>query len=321
MNSATQHDAAGLPPAILLIGPTASGKTGAALHLVDRLPVEIISVDSAMVFRDMNIGTAKPDAATLARYPHRLVDVVSPEEPYSAGRFRSEALAAMADIHARGKVPLLVGGTMLYVKALTEGLAALPTADPAIRAALDAEAAARGWPALYAELAERDPIAAARMEPTNAQRIQRALEVIRLTGRPMSSFWADGRSDAPAARFLTLALLPEDRGVLHTRIAQRFDQMLKEGLVDEVAGLRRKYALSLDLPSMRCVGYRQVWEMQDGLLPANELRDRGIFATRQLAKRQLTWLRAMDGLTTLDCLAPDLESRVRTAVEAFLATT
>jgi tRNA dimethylallyltransferase len=320
MSPPSSKRTAALPPAILLIGPTASGKTGAALHLADHLPVEIISVDSAMVFRDMNIGTAKPDAATLARYPHRLVDVVSPEEQYSAGRFRSDALQAMREIHARGKVPLLVGGTMLYVKALTEGLSALPTAVPAIRAAIDAEAAVRGWPALYAELAARDPVAAARMEPTNAQRIQRALEVIRLTGRPMSEFWAAGRGSAPGARFLTLALVPGERSVLHERIALRFDQMLAAGLIDEVEHLRRSYRLSLDLPSMRCVGYRQVWEMLDGTLPPRELRERGIFATRQLAKRQLTWLRSMADLTAIDCLLPDLESRVRTTVEEFLAT-
>lgn len=307
------------PPAILLIGPTASGKTGAALHLANRLPVDLISVDSAMVFRDMNIGTAKPDAATLARYPHRLVDVVSPEETYSAGRFRDEALAAMAESHARGRIPVLVGGTMLYVKALTEGLSDLPKADPSVRAKIDAEAAARGWPALHAELARLDPVAAARMEPTNAQRIQRALEVIRLTGRPMSELWAAGRGEAASANFLTIALLPGERSVLHARIATRFAQMLRDGLVDEVSMLRQKYALNPDMPSMRCVGYRQVWEMQDGLLPLRELTDRGIFATRQLAKRQLTWLRSMDGLTVIDCLAGDLESRVLAAVDAFIA--
>lgn len=306
-------------PAILLIGPTASGKTGAALHLADRLPVDLISVDSAMVFRDMNIGTAKPDAATLARYPHRLVDVVSPEDAYSAGRFRTEALQAIADSHARGRIPVLVGGTMLYAKTLTEGLSDLPQADPSLRAAIDAEAAERGWPALHAELARLDPIAAARMEPTNAQRIQRALEVIRLTGRPMSELWAAGRSAAAGADFLTLALLPGDRSVLHTRIAERFVQMLRDGLVDEVAMLRDKYALHPELPSMRCVGYRQVWEMQDGRIPLRELTDRGIFATRQLAKRQLTWLRSMEGLTAIDCLARDLDARVLAAVDAFIA--
>ena len=224
----------------------------------------------------------------------------------------------MADIHARGKVPLLVGGTMLYVKALTEGLSALPTADPVVRAAIDAEAAVRGWPALYAELATHDPVAAARMEPTNAHRIQRALEVIRLTGRPMSSFWAEGRDNQLPARILTLALVPGDRSILHRRIEQRFDQMLRDGLIAEVEQLRAKYDLSPDLPSMRCVGYRQVWEMLDGRLPAGEVRDRGIFATRQLAKRQLTWLRSMTDVETIDCLAPDLESAVRRRVQSFV---
>ena len=308
------------PPAVLLVGPTASGKTGAALYLADRLPVDLISVDSAMVFRDMNIGTAKPDAATLARYPHRLVDVVSPEERYSAGRFRNEARAAIAESHARGRIPLLVGGTMLYAKALTEGLSDLPQGDPALRAAIDAEAAERGWPALHAELAARDPLAAARIEPTNPQRIQRALEVIRLTGRPMSDFWAEGRGAPVPANFLTLALIPGDRAVLHERIATRFDQMLRDGLVDEVRMLRAKYCLNLDLPSMRCVGYRQVWEMQDGLLPLRELRDRGVVATRQLAKRQLTWLRSMPERIVIDCLAQDATAQLLATLDKHIRT-
>jgi tRNA dimethylallyltransferase len=307
------------PPAILLIGPTASGKTGAALALADALPVGIVSVDSAMVFRDMNIGTAKPDAATLARFPHRLVDVVSPEEHYSAGRFRSEAQAAMAEIRAAGKVPLLVGGTMLYVKALTEGLSNLPTGDAALRAAIDAEAAERGWPALHAELVVVDPLAAAKIAPTNPQRIQRAIEVYRASGRPISSYWAEGRPGAADDDFLTIALVPSDRTVLHQRIARRFRQMLHEGLVDEVKALRAKYRLDATLPSMRCVGYRQVWEMLAGTLPAAELEDRGIFATRQLAKRQLTWLRSMEGIHAIDCLATDATAQILTSARAFLA--
>lgn len=307
------------PPAILLIGPTASGKTGAAFALADALPLEIISVDSAMVFRDMNIGTAKPDAATLARYPHRLVDIVSPEAHYSAGQFRSDALAAMADIRARGRVPLLVGGTMLYVKALTEGLSHLPTGDAELRAAIDREAEARGWPALHAELAAVDPTAAARIAPTNPQRIQRALEVYRVSGRPISSFWAEGRPGAAADDFLTIALVPSDRAVLHQRIAQRFRQMLAGGLIDEVRELRSKYRLDSTLPSMRCVGYRQVWEMLDGTLPAAELEDRGIFATRQLAKRQLTWLRSMEGLNEIDCLDRDAVAQAVTVARDFLS--
>ncbi|HEY5762645.1 MAG TPA: tRNA (adenosine(37)-N6)-dimethylallyltransferase MiaA [Rhodocyclaceae bacterium] len=318
MPAINETAAAHRPPAILLIGPTASGKSGAALAIAEVLPVEVIAVDSATVFRDMDIGTAKPDAATRARTPHHLVDIVSPEEHYSAGRFRSDALAAMAEIRARGKVPLLVGGTMLYVKALTEGLSKLPTGDAALRAAIDAEAAERGWPALHAELAEIDPVAAEKIAPTNPQRIQRALEVYRASGRPISSFWTEGRPGAAAADFLTIALVPGDRAVLHQRIAQRFRQMLADGLVDEVQSLKRKYRLDASLPSMRCVGYRQVWDMLDGAMPAAELEDRGIFATRQLAKRQLTWLRSMDGLHEIDCLAANAKTRALAAVQTFL---
>ncbi|QEL65827.1 tRNA delta(2)-isopentenylpyrophosphate transferase [Oryzomicrobium terrae] len=309
-----------LPPAILLMGPTASGKTGLALHLAERLPVELISVDSALVFRDMDIGTAKPDAETLARFPHALVDVISPEEAYSAARFRSDALAEMAAITARGKVPLLVGGTMLYYKALLEGLSDLPQADPALRAAIDAEAAAHGWPALHAELARFDPTTAARLAPNDSQRLQRAIEILRLTGRPMSALLAEQTAAPPPYRFLSLALLPSDRGVLHQRIAERFAQMLDAGLVGEVEGLRTRYALHPDLPSMRCVGYRQTWDMLDGRIPPGELCDRGIFATRQLAKRQITWLTNTLANEALDCLRPDLaaagEARVRAVIGA-----
>lgn len=309
-----------LPPAILLMGPTASGKTGLALHLAERLPVELISVDSALVFRDMDIGTAKPDADTLARFPHALVDMISPEEAYSAARFRSDALAEMAAVTARGKVPLLVGGTMLYYKALLEGLSDLPQADPALRAAIDAEAAAQGWPALHAELARFDPETAARLAPNDSQRLQRAIEILRLTGRPMSALLAEQTADPPPYRILSLALLPSDRGVLHQRIAERFAQMLDAGLVGEVEQLRARYALHPDLPSMRCVGYRQTWDMLDGRIPPCELRDRGIFATRQLAKRQITWLTNTLANEAFDCLRPDLaaaaESRVRAAIGA-----
>ena len=307
------------PPAILLIGPTASGKSGAALAIADALPVEIVAVDSATVFRGMNIGTAKPDAATRSRYPHHLIDIVNPEEHYSAGRFRTDAMAAMVDIRARGKVPLLVGGTTLYVKALTEGLSTLPTGDAALRAVIDAEAAERGWPALHAELAAIDPLAAAKIAPTNPQRIQRALEVYRVSGRPISSFWAEGRPGAAADDFLTLALVPGDRAALHERIAQRFRQMLADGLVDEVRALQQRYRLDATLPSMRCVGYRQVSEMLDGTLPATELTDRGIFATRQLAKRQLTWLRSMEGLNEIDCLSGNAAAQALVAAQRFLA--
>ena len=294
-----------LPPGILLMGPTASGKTAVAMALAGRFQVELVSVDSAQVFRDMDIGTAKPDRATLAQYPHRLIDLISPEESYSAARFRADALAAMAAITAAGKVPVLVGGTMLYFRALLHGLADLPQADAALRAGVDAEAAAHGWPALHAELARFDPDTAARLKPTDAQRIQRALEVVRLTGRTLGSFFSEQAAGALPFRMLKLALMPSDRAALHARIANRFDAMLNAGLVEEVLMLREKYHLESSLPSMRCVGYRQVWDMLEGTLPRAELRDRGVFATRQFAKRQLTWLKGMDDLRVFDPLAGD----------------
>jgi tRNA dimethylallyltransferase len=280
------------------------------MALARRFPVELISVDSAQVFRDMNIGTAKPDAATLAEFPHQLIDLIPPTEVYSAARFRTDALAAMAEISARGRVPLLVGGTMLYFRALLEGLAELPQADPATRAEIDREAALRGWPALHAELATIDPATAARLHTTDAQRIQRALEVFRLSGRPLSTLLAAGEKQSTAYQFTAIGLLPSERAVLHQRIAERFSAMLAAGLEAEVAMLRERYLLHAALPSMRCVGYRQVWEVQDGLLPRRELRDRGIFATRQLAKRQITWLRNTLRSEIVDCLAADAEERV-----------
>jgi len=304
--------------AILLMGPTASGKTALACALADRFPVEIVSVDSAQVFRDMDIGTAKPDAATLARYPHRLIDLISPEERYSAARFRADALAAMAEITAAGRVPLLVGGTMLYFKALRDGLADLPDADPELRGRIDAEAELLGWPALHQELAIFDPETAARLAPNDSQRIQRALEVVRLTGKPLGEYFAAHKSEPLPYQLLPLALMPSDRAVLHERIARRFGEMLDAGLVMEVECLRARYKLNADLPSMRCVGYRQVWEVLEGLLPADELRDRGIFATRQLAKRQITWLRSMSDLVTLDPLDPSATERAIDVVREFL---
>ena len=307
-----------LPPAILLIGPTASGKTALAFELATRFPCDIVSVDSAQVFRDMNIGTAKPDTATLARFPHRLIDLITPEERYSAAQFRSDALREMESISAAGRIPLLVGGTMLYVKALREGLAELPQADPALRAQIDAEAAAQGWPALHAELARHDPETAARLKPTDAQRIQRALEVVRLTGRTLGSFFAEQGESALPFNMLNIALVPSDRSVLHRRIGERFAAMLADGLVDEVKALREKYHLDAGLPSMRCVGYRQVWEMLEGSLPAKELRERGIYATRQFAKRQLTWLRSMDELNVVDPLAANAGAEVMALVDMHL---
>lgn len=301
------------------MGPTASGKTALALALADRFPVSLISVDSALVFRDMDIGTAKPDRATLARYPHALVDLISPEAAYSAARFREDALAAMAAATAAGRIPLLVGGTMLYFKALLEGLSDLPQADPAIRAQLEARAKTEGWPALHAELAKLDPITAARLKPNDSQRLQRALEIIQISGQPMSTLLAAQTASPLPYRLLSLSLLPSDRQVLHQRIAQRFDEMLAQGLVQEVEQLRRRYALHPDLPAMRCVGYRQVWEWMEGnYRDKRELRDRGIFATRQLAKRQITWLTNTLGGETFDCLSPDLAATVFQRLEAHL---
>ncbi len=307
-----------LPPAIFVMGPTASGKTAVAMKLAERFPVELISVDSAQVFVDMNIGTAKPDAATLAAYPHRLIDLITPEENYSAARFYEDALAEMAEITAAGKVPLLVGGTMLYFRALLQGLAELPKADASLRAELDADAEKLGWPALHARLATLDPATAERLHPTDSQRIQRALEICLLSGRPMSELLAESQSTQPPYEILQIALLPSDRSVLHKRIERRFDEMLLAGLYDEVAMLREKYRLSLDLPSMRCVGYRQVWEAQEGLYRRPEMRDRGVFATRQLAKRQLTWLGNSFAAESFDCLDPAMSEKISARTAQFL---
>jgi tRNA dimethylallyltransferase len=307
-----------LPPAILFMGPTASGKTAVAMELADRFPVKLVSVDSAQVFRDMDVGTAKPDRATLAHYPHRLIDLISPEESYSAARFCADALSAMADITATGKVPLLVGGTMLYFRALLHGLADLPQADAALRAEIDAEAAAEGWPAMHAKLSIVDPSTAARLHPTDSQRLQRALEIYRLTGRPMSELLAESGQQTPPYDFLSIGLLPSARAVLHERIARRFDEMLLAGLDEEVRMLRAKYSLDPNLPSMRCVGYRQTWEAQEGIIPQKELRDRGIFATRQLAKRQITWLTNSFAAENYDCLDPALSDKIAARVAGFL---
>ena len=291
------------------MGPTASGKTAVALELVGRLPCEIISVDSALIYRHMNIGTAKPDAATLERAPHRLIDIRNPDESYSAAQFRDDALQAMAEISGRGNIPLLVGGTMLYFKALRDGLSDLPQADARLRAEIDAEAKRLGWPALHAELKRLDPETAARLEPADAQRIQRALEVCRITGKPLS---AQQGGDKPALpyRLVAIGLEPGDRKVLHERIATRFDAMLAYGLVGEVRTLREKFSLQPTMPSMRCVGYRQTWQFLDGDFDMATLREKGVAATRQLAKRQLTWLRAMNNVERIDCLAGDLTEQV-----------
>ncbi len=304
-----------LPPALLLLGPTASGKTACALALAAGLPVEVISVDSALVFRDMDIGTAKPTLEERSACPHHLIDIISPEEAYSAARFRADAIGLIRAITARGRIPLLAGGTMLYFKALRDGLSDLPEADAALRRAIDDEAARRGWPALHAELARLDPAAAARLDPGDAQRIQRALEIVRLTGRPLAESYARRENDALPCRLLPIALAPSERGALHERIATRFSQMLETGLIEEVRNLRRHYRLEPTMPSMRCTGYRQVWDYLDGAGDLPDLRFKGIAATRQLAKRQLTWLRQFretwPELVELDCLRSDISSAVR----------
>ncbi len=280
-------------PAILLMGPTASGKSALAMALAQRFGGEIVSVDSAQVYRGMDIGTAKPSRDEQAAVPHHLLDLLDPTQAYSAAMFVRDAQAAVADVRARGKMPIVAGGTMLYFKALQQGLSALPVADPAVRAALDAQAAREGWPALHAELARVDPVTAARLPPLDAQRIQRALEVFRVTGQPLSVLHGHrAMVSALPGRTIALALVPGDRAALHAAIAQRFDTMLAQGLVDEVRALRERFELSPELPSMRCVGYRQAWNLLEGSINGRELREQGIAATRQLAKRQLTWLRS-----------------------------
>lgn len=306
------------PPAVFLMGPTASGKTALACALRERFAVELVSVDSALVYRGLDIGAAKPDAATLARHPHALLDLRDPSEPYSAADFRADALAAMARIQAQGRVPLLVGGTGLYFRALQRGLSALPDAAPDIRARLAGEAAVHGWPALHARLATLDPAAAARIGPNDAQRLQRALEVIELTGRPLSAQQTGGGGERFPWRVLKLALLPADRGELHARIAQRFDAMVAAGFLDEVRALRRRGDLDPDLPALRAVGYRQAWEHLDGATDVATFRDKGIFATRQLAKRQITWLRAELDARVLDPDRADLPGRACDALDLFL---
>ena len=309
-----------------LAGPTASGKSAASLAIAQRWPVEIISVDSALVYRGMDIGTAKPTAAELALVPHHLINILDPLQSYSAADFVRDTTRLVAEINGRGRTALLVGGTMLYFKALLVGLDDMPQANAAVRASIDARAMALGWPALHAELARVDPITAARLPPFDAQRIQRALEVYEVSGLPLSSFQT-GRThnpDSPLAPEHLISLEPRDRAWLHARIAQRFDAMLAEGFIDEVKRLRARGDLSTDLPSMRCVGYRQAWDMLDAhgntLGPAQlaELRELGVAATRQLAKRQLTWLRSMPERRVIACDAPDALARVLESVQALL---
>jgi tRNA dimethylallyltransferase len=307
-------------PVVCLLGPTASGKTAAALELARQLPIEIVSVDSALVYREMDIGTAKPDAAERAQVPHHLIDIIDPADAYSAGQFHDDARRLIGEIRARGRVPLLVGGTMLYYRALSQGLNDMPSADPAVRATLDAQAADVGWPALHARLAQVDPVTAARLAPNDSQRIQRALEVWMLSGQALSAFHATARQPSAegAYRFIPVALEPSDRAVLHARIARRFDQMIAAGLVDEVARLRARGDLHPGLPSIRCVGYRQIWEYLDGAIDLPGARDKGVFATRQLCKRQLTWLRAVRERTVIDCCDADATAQAVNAIRALL---
>lgn len=297
------------------MGPTASGKTGVAVELVQQLPVDIISVDSALVYRGMDIGTAKPDAETLRIAPHRLIDIRDPSQAYSAAEFRDDALREIESIHAAGRTPLLAGGTMLYFRALERGLSELPSADPEVRARLEAEARAGSWADLHERLARVDPVAAERIHPNDPQRISRALEVYKLTGAPMTELFQRSAEVAAPFRFLKVVLAPEDRSVLHERIRQRFDAMLEQGFVDEVRALRARGDLDPDLPSMRAVGYRQAWAHLDGKLSDSEWVERAVIATRQYAKRQLTWLRSEGNTSWIDPSCNDAATQVRTLIE------
>jgi len=297
-------------PVLCLAGPTASGKSAASLALAARWPVEIIVMDSATIYRGMDIGTAKPSPADQARVPHHLIDIRDPAESYSAAEFRDDALALIGEIQARGRYPLICGGTMMYYKVLREGISTLPQADPALRAQIDQEAQQRGWPALHAELARYDPATAARLAPNDSQRLQRAIEIYRSSGVPMSAWLARDKPAAPPYRYLTLSLEPSDRLALHARIAQRYQAMLDHGLLEEVARLHARADLHLGLPSMRCVGYRQLWEHLDGKLSLESAVEQAIAATRQLAKRQLTWLRSEPQRQVVDCLSPEATAQV-----------
>jgi len=309
------------PLVICLAGPTAAGKSASTLALAERWPLEIINVDSATIYRGMDIGTAKPSPAEQAQVPQHLLDIRDPAQSYSAAEFRADALRLIDAIRARGRIPLLAGGTMMYYKALRDGLDDLPQADPALRAELEARAARDGWPALHDELARLDPVTAARLAPNDSQRIQRALEICQLSGQPMSALL--GRQRAAAGdddnRYLTISLEPSARAALHARIEQRFDAMLASGLLEEVRGLHARADLHPGLPSVRCVGYRQMWAHLDGEISLEEAREQGIAATRQLAKRQITWLRAQPERVIVDCLAADAVAQTIDAVAAALA--
>jgi len=317
--------------AVLLMGPTAAGKTDLAMQLADVLPCDLISVDSVMVYKGMDIGSAKPDADTLSRYPHRLIDINDPAQPYSAACFHRDALQAMQEVVARKRIPLLVGGTMLYFKTLLHGIADMPSADPWLRQQIVSDAASRGWPALHLDLGRLDPVAAARIHPNNRQRIQRALEVCLSTGKRFSDFWADkpagnGSNDGQhqhlpqdlSFRFISLAVMPEDREQLNQNILRRFDSMLTQGLVEEVYNLFGRADLSAEVPAMRAVGYRQVWQYLSGELSREEMRSKAIIATRQLAKRQMTWLRAFGQLHLLAAGSAPLADKAQSIIYSQL---
>lgn len=296
------------------MGPTASGKSAIAMNIAQYFPVEIVSVDSAQIYRYMDIGSAKPDQVAQKSVPHHLLDLIDPHESYSAARFRSDALATMQAIVARGSIPLLAGGTMMYFKILREGIAELPSAHAHLRDELGQAARSEGWPAMHSRLKLLDPVAAAKIQPGDSQRIQRALEVCYLTGRPMSVLQAQAQEKESRNYFpyrvVNIALLPSDRAILHNRIAQRFDKMLTTGLVEELSGIRGQFPVTADMPSMRCVGYRQAWRYLDNQINLAKMQEMGVIATRQLAKRQLTWLRSMHDIQSFDCLASDLSGQV-----------
>lgn len=305
------------PLAIAIMGPTASGKTAAAFEIARVLPVEIISVDSALIYKEMDVGTAKPTKAERKTVPHHLIDLIDPSESYSVSRFTEAAIQLVLDIAKRGKLPLLVGGTMMYFNGLFSGLDNLPPADPNIRKKLDEAAAVSGWAAMHDKLAKLDPVTAARLKPSDAQRIQRALEIIEITGKPLSALHTTKgkKADLPFS-VLSIALEPSDRSRLHERIANRFDEMMRDDrLIDEVIALRKRGDLHLGLPSMRCVGYRQTWQYLDGEFDKKTLREKGIAATRQLAKRQLTWLRSMPDKHIIDCLDPDMPKQILSLIQ------
>ncbi len=303
-------------PVIFLMGPTASGKTDLAMRLCDQLPCDIVSVDSAMIYRGMDIGTAKPDRQTLQHYPHRLIDIRDPAESYSAAEFRQDVLSEIARIRQQGRIPLLTGGTMLYFHALQNGLAELPESDPEIRERLLQWGLAEGWSALHARLSEVDPESAARLNPNDSQRLQRALEVYELTGRPITELWREQASQRPVFPILSMAVMPQERAVLHERIALRFELMIRQGFVEEVQALWARGDLDVQMPSVRCVGYRQVWNYLSGDWDHATMVEKGIIATRQLAKRQVTWLRSWPELHWLDSLSDNLLAKALKKIEA-----